>query len=106
MGNFFLQECLQKFTGPVGPVEVIFYWPVAVFGNFYWPRAIGSPLIASSPDLGSKYIAICTWSTAGTRTAEKRGQEFGHLAKMYYFRLHFALFLTSITSTYIKLSLY
>ena len=37
------------FTGPVGPVEVFFYWPEAVFGNFYWPGAIGSPL-ASSPD--------------------------------------------------------
>ena len=37
------------FTGPVGPVEVFFYWPKAVFGNFYWPGAIGSPL-ASSPD--------------------------------------------------------
>ena len=36
------------FTGPVGPVEVVFYWPEAVFGNFYWPGAIGSPL-ASSP---------------------------------------------------------
>ena len=36
------------FTGPVGPVEVFFYWPEAVFGNFYWPGAIGSPL-ASSP---------------------------------------------------------
>ena len=36
------------FTGPVGPVEVFFYWPETVFGNFYWPRAIGSPL-ASSP---------------------------------------------------------
>ena len=39
------------FTGPVGPVEVFFYWPEVVFGNFYWPGAIGSPL-ASSP--GSK----------------------------------------------------
>ena len=37
------------FTGPVGPVEVFFYWPEADFGNFYWPGAIGSPL-ASSPD--------------------------------------------------------
>ena len=37
------------FTGPVGPVEVFFYWPEAVFGNFYWPGAIGSPL-ASSPE--------------------------------------------------------
>ena len=36
------------FTGPVGPVEVPFYWPAVVFGNFYWPGAIGSPL-ASSP---------------------------------------------------------
>ena len=36
------------FTGPVGPVEVFFYWPVVVLGNFYWPGAIGSPL-ASSP---------------------------------------------------------
>ena len=37
------------FTGPVGPVEVFFYWPEAVIvGNFYWPGAIGSPL-ASSP---------------------------------------------------------
>ena len=36
------------FTGPVGPVEVFFYWPEAVFGKFYWPGAIGSPL-ASSP---------------------------------------------------------
>ena len=38
------------FTGPVGPVEVFFYWPEVVFGNFYWPGAIGSPL-ALSPDL-------------------------------------------------------
>ena len=38
------------FTGPVGPVEVFFYWPEAVLGNFYWPGAIGSPL-ASSPVL-------------------------------------------------------
>ena len=37
------------FTGPVGPVKVFFYWPEAVFGNFYWPGAIGLPL-ASSPD--------------------------------------------------------
>ena len=33
MGNL-LQECLQKFTGPVGPVEVFFYWPEAVLGIF------------------------------------------------------------------------
>ena len=37
------------FTGPVGPVEIFFYWPESVFGNIYWPGAIiGSPL-ASSP---------------------------------------------------------
>ena len=36
------------FTGPVGPVEVFFYWPEDVFGNFFWPGAIGLPL-ASSP---------------------------------------------------------
>ena len=36
------------FTGPVGPVEVFFYWPETVFGNFYWPGAVGLPL-ASSP---------------------------------------------------------
>ena len=35
------------FTGPVGPVEVFFYWPEAVFGNFYWPGAISSPLALS-----------------------------------------------------------
>ena len=39
----------QNDTGPVGPVEVFFYWPEAVLGNFYWPGAIGSPL-ASSPE--------------------------------------------------------
>ena len=38
------------FTGPVGPVEVFFYWPEAIFGDFYWPGAIG-PLLASSPDV-------------------------------------------------------
>ena len=47
MGKIY-QECLQMFTGPVGPVEVFFYWPEAAFGNFYWPGAIGLPL-ASSP---------------------------------------------------------
>ena len=38
------------FTGPVGPVEVFFYWPEAVFRNFHRPGAIG-PLLASSPAL-------------------------------------------------------
>ena len=42
------------FTGPVGPVKVFFYWPEALFGNFYWPRAIG-PLLTSGPvDLKKK----------------------------------------------------
>ena len=45
-------------TGPVGPVEVIFYWPEAVFENFYWPGAIGSPL-ASSPVALSTVDCIC-----------------------------------------------
>ena len=42
------------FTGPVGPIEVFFYWPEAVLGNIYWPGAIGSPL-ASSPAL----VVVC-----------------------------------------------
>ena len=48
------------FTGPVGPVEVFFYWPEAVFGNFYWPGAIGTPL-ASSPDprINENYFFYC-----------------------------------------------
>ena len=45
------------FTGPVGPVEVFFYWPEAVLGNFYWPGAIGSPL-ASSPAVSQKVMNI------------------------------------------------
>ena len=45
------------FTGPVGPVEVFFYWPETVFGNFYWPGAIGSPL-ASSPALSSGHMKL------------------------------------------------
>ena len=44
-------------TGPVGPVEVFFYWPEAVFGIFYWPGAIGSPL-ALSPGMGDQYPDI------------------------------------------------
>ena len=48
------------FTGPVGPVEVFFYWPEAVFDNFYWPGAIGSPL-ASSPVLAKVVDALIWW---------------------------------------------
>ena len=36
------------FTVTVGQVEVLFYWPEAVFRNIYWSRASGS-LLASSP---------------------------------------------------------
>ena len=36
-----LIKCPQMFTGHVGPVEVSFYWPKAIFGIFYWPGAIG-----------------------------------------------------------------
>ena len=36
------------FTGPEGSVEVFFYWPEAVLGHFYWPRASGL-LLALSP---------------------------------------------------------
>ena len=39
------------FTGPVGPVEVIFYWPEAVFGIFYWPGAIGLLLASSTVNI-------------------------------------------------------
>ena len=46
------------FTGPVGPVEVFFYWPEAVLGNFYWPGAIGSPL-ASSPVIDVRLTVEC-----------------------------------------------
>ena len=45
------------FTGPVGPVEVIFYWPEAVFGNFYWPGAI-CLLLALSPALACKTLRL------------------------------------------------
>ena len=38
------------FAGPVGPVEVFFYWLEAIFRDFYWRGAIGL-LSASSPDV-------------------------------------------------------
>ena len=47
--NCFKQECPRKFTGPVGPVEVCFYWPEATFGDFYWLGA-SSLLSVSNPD--------------------------------------------------------
>ena len=42
--------------------------------------------------LGSKWIKNFSWTTEETCTAGNRGKKIGHLAKMYYFRLHFALF--------------
>ena len=47
------------FTGPVGPVEVFFYWPETVFRNFYWPGAIGLPL-ARSPEVLMKKRGPCS----------------------------------------------
>ena len=32
-GNLLI-KCPQMFTGPVGPVEVLFYWPKAIFWEF------------------------------------------------------------------------
>ena len=49
---------------------------------------------------------MCIWPTLGARYAENRGQKVGHLAKMYDFRMHFALFLNSVTLPYIYLSLF
>ena len=43
------------FTDPVEPVEVSFYWPEAVLGNFYWP-GISSSLLLSSPGSGTDFI--------------------------------------------------
>ena len=51
------------FTGPVGPVEVFFYWPLAILGIFYWPGAIG-PLLVSSPGRVLPYILVRTWLSA------------------------------------------
>ena len=59
------------FTGPVGPVEVFFYWPKAVLGNFYWPGAIGSPL-ASSP--GYHIILFCNRYLTKEKTVYTRFQ--------------------------------
>ena len=60
-------------TGPVGPVEVFFYWPEDVFKNFYWPGAIGSPL-ASSPEYHLYCRHVSMWSgldcPSGSQTSE------------------------------------
>ena len=52
------------FTGPVGPVEVIFNWPEAIFGNFYWPGAIGL-LLASTLQNKQSYVNL-NWRQAVT----------------------------------------
>ena len=48
------QECPLMFTGPVRPVELCFYWPKAIFGNFYWPGASISLLVSSPAIRGDK----------------------------------------------------
>ena len=60
--------------------------------------------------LGSKGIKLFSWTTEETCTVGNSGQKIGHLAKMYYFRLHFALFEKhyidlSITSTTLVLNM-
>ena len=52
------------FTGPVGPVEVFVYWPEAVLGNFYWPGAIGSPLVSSPANKTEAFLEIYISSNA------------------------------------------
>ena len=48
------QECPLMFTCPVRPVELCFYWPEAIFGNFYWPGASISLLVSSPAIRGDK----------------------------------------------------
>ena len=48
------------FTDPVGPVEDFFYWPETVLGNFYWPGAIGSPLVSSPAQCESDLKISCS----------------------------------------------
>ena len=56
------------FTGPVGPVEAIFYWPEANFENFYWPGVSGS-LLGSSPEVVAvQYIRLSLSLEPGTIT--------------------------------------
>ena len=39
------------FTGPVGPVEICFYWAKAVLGNFYCPGVWGSPIVLTLDEI-------------------------------------------------------
>ena len=57
MKGSLLQEYPQMFNGPGGPVEVFFYCPEVVFGNFYLPWA-SSSLLAWSPVY--KYCVLCS----------------------------------------------
>ena len=59
------------FTGPVGPVEVFFYWPEADFGNFYWPGAIGSPLASSPAQQFSPFIYQFEFISYASRVQEQ-----------------------------------
>ena len=63
-GKLFNKNVSKCLLSLVGPVDVFFYWPEAVLGNFYWPGAIGS-LLASSPETAyppSQYFFCClTW---------------------------------------------
>ena len=77
------------FTGPVGPIEIFFYWPEAVLENFYWSGA-SSSLIASSPDFSS----VGLWALGGESRVS-----FKFIAIIYS---HLSLSKT----TYLKLSLF
>ena len=44
------------FTGPVEPVEVFFYWPVAVSGNFYWVQRF---TVNVEPSMLSNTLIFC-----------------------------------------------
>ena len=58
-GDILESKLVKNVPDPVRrPVEVIFYWPEAAFGNFYWPGVL-SPLLMShpadlEPNLGQK----------------------------------------------------
>ena len=50
------------FAGLVGPVEVPFYRPEAIFGSFYWPGAHGS-LLPSSTVCGDGMVYVYIQAT-------------------------------------------
>ena len=57
------------FSGLVGLVEVFYYWPEAILGDFYWPGASVSLLI-SSPGI-YKYGLLKYFSKANTKCCKK-----------------------------------